>query len=116
MNSVSQFSAPDVNAALEKWIEGLERPYKYGLTRDQVDAVKDALAANRQLHRQVNEVIETDDGELNLLSGMKNVWCVVAFAGKTQRKRVLLNIIATVQQTQKATPAVVTGGRRYKSK
>ncbi|HTC31918.1 MAG TPA: hypothetical protein VK724_01025 [Bryobacteraceae bacterium] len=95
-NSVSQFSAAGPSAAYQKWLKGLENPNKYGLTPQQGRAVIKALAANRALHRQVNEALGRNYRELVPLQGLTKVWCVTASAGRKPRKSVLLNIIATV--------------------
>lgn len=102
VNSVSQFSASDVDAAFHKWVQGLGEPYKYALAEDQAKKVAKALAGRRQLHRAVNASLAIYDDELNPVSGMKNVWCIMSPTGKAPRKWVLLNIVATISQTRVA--------------
>jgi hypothetical protein len=100
-NSVSQFSASGPNAALQKWVQGLENPKNYGLMPQQGRAVTKALAAERALRRDVNEALGRNYRELVPLQGLTNVWCVTALAGRKPRKFVLLNIIATVGKRRK---------------
>ena len=84
-NSVSQFSASGPNAAFRKWVQGLENPKNYALTPQQARAVTKALADRGELQRRVNDVLATDDRELAPLHGLKNIWCVIAFAGRKPR-------------------------------
>lgn len=99
---MSQLSASTGVAAYRKWVQGLDKPGNYALTSQQAQSVADALAAASQLQSEVNDALAIDEDELTPLNGLKNVWCVIGFAGKRRGKRVLLNIIATVPQTRGA--------------
>ncbi len=78
--SPSQFTARDVEQAFKKWLKGLHKPNRYGLTE-------------RQRLRVVKGAEDTPYMAASLLSGLQNVWCVTLLAKRGGL--VLLNIVQT---------------------
>jgi len=90
INSVSQFSASDPDAAVRLWVHGLSKPMSYGF--HQAETVAKALEAHGRQHRAVNEALGIDKSELAPLGGVRNVWCLMG----SGEKPALLNIVATI--------------------